>query len=82
MYINIYVWVCQGLEATQVDSPAGEEAKAAGKKKFTMKRNLSVPALDALKQVHMHFYAYIYAYLYVMSRRIRDLFVPALDAVI
>ena len=49
MYMNIYIRICQGLEATQVDSPAGEEARAAGKKKFTMKRNLSVPALDAVK---------------------------------
>ena len=31
--------------------PGTEETKKAGKKKFTMKRNLSVPALDALKQV-------------------------------
>jgi len=81
MYMNIYIRICQGLEATQVDSPAGEEARAAGKKKFTMKRNLSVPALDALKQVYMHKYVYIYAYLYLISRRIRNLSVPALDAV-
>jgi len=40
----------EGLDAT-AEAPAGEVAKAAGKKKFTMKRNLSVPALDALKQV-------------------------------
>lgn len=41
-----------GLETTEVkDAPAPEKAKASGKKKFTMKRNLSVPALDALKQV-------------------------------
>jgi len=38
----------EGLEAT---GPGTEETKKAGKKKFTMKRNLSVPALDALKQV-------------------------------
>ena len=32
-------------------APAPEKAKASGKKKFTMKRNLSVPALAALAVV-------------------------------
>jgi len=43
----------EGLNATdeKKEAPAPDTAKAAGKKKFTMKRNLSVPALDALKQV-------------------------------
>jgi inorganic pyrophosphatase len=41
----------EGLNKSETEAPAPEAAKAAGKKKFTMKRNLSVPALDALKQV-------------------------------
>jgi hypothetical protein len=47
----------EGLSATQAevketkDSSAPNSKIAQGRKKFTMKRNLSVPALDALKQV-------------------------------
>jgi len=39
------------LEQEEAKSKAAQENKAAPARKFTMKRNLSVPALDALKQV-------------------------------